>query len=309
VSSLFAFAPFRGGLWDSNLFCLVDILSQTPSEILRSVKRNIVFQENCCLSAERSKGNGVDADSQRPLLLKSLRFFSSFWATYGRPKELCAFSRRLLVSVQAEDGFLLTASDRLTSRLTAVQVARFLRRPASASLPISSPNSPNPSPWENSPRRTSFPPKFIRLLLWGCERLRHSPPCRAVSICFSLVGTALLSFWAVPTTVHPYLGWALFYLGSVSLVSCVSSLNPWLPVTPLLAPWALWAVVLVVLWAPIYTAGAQKIVILCVLSALAAVVLVASAERIFATCHAAEQERKAELEPVVLKWGEAEKES
>lgn len=130
-----------------------------------------------------------------------------------------------------------------------------------------------------------------------------------MAICFSLVGTALLSFWAVPTTVHPYLGWALFYLGSVSLISCVSSVNPWLPITPLLAPWALWAVVLVVLWAPVYSAGAQKIVALCVLSALAAVVLVGSVERIFATCQAREEERKVESEAVVLKWGEAEKES
>lgn len=66
---------------------------------------------------------------------------------------------------------------------------------------------------------------------------------------------------------------------------------------------------LVVLWAPVYSAGAQKIVALCVLSALAAVVLVGSVERIFATCQAREEERKVESEAVVLKWGEAEKES
>lgn len=132
---------------------------------------------------------------------------------------------------------------------------------------------------------------------------------RATAIYLSLVGSALLAFWAVPTTVHPYLGWALFYLGSISLVCIIMSVNPGFPATPLAAPWVLWAIVLGVLAAPIYTAGVQKIVALCVLSAAAAAVLVESGRRILATCQKEDAEWKAQQEVGLVRWTEPEKEN
>ncbi|GAQ84466.1 glycosyl transferase family 8 [Klebsormidium nitens] len=232
-----------------------------------------------------------------PLLPLTLEWHKRRAETIGYEPELY---RALLL---ATAWFVLGISVVSISQRTSARGSHRPRSPPGSNLglPLSLPRSSSPPPKSTS--------TLSRLFLGVKTRLRFSPPLRATAIYLSLGGSAVLAFWAVPTTVHPFLGWALFYLGSMSLVTIILSVNPGLPVTALAAPWLLWAGVLGVLAAPIYSAGAQKIVALCLLSAAAAAVLLESGRRILATCKTEEAEWKAQHEAGVVRWGQPEKEN
>lgn len=53
---------------------------------------------------------------------------------------------------------------------------------------------------------------------------------------WSIIAAYILPFFIIPHTVHPYLGWALYLLGSFAL--CSITINAFLlPTIPVLAPW------------------------------------------------------------------------
>lgn len=73
----------------------------------------------------------------------------------------------------------------------------------------------------------------------------------------SVVGSFLLPFLIIPTTVHPFMGWGVFLLGSASLLIVVINVFE-LPVLPVMTPWIGGFVALLVLAYPFYSNGIAR---------------------------------------------------
>lgn len=69
-----------------------------------------------------------------------------------------------------------------------------------------------------------------------------------------VAGSFLVPAFMIPTTVHPFMGWGLFLLGSLSLLTVVINLFQ-LPVLPVLTPWFGGMGALLVLASPYYSNG------------------------------------------------------
>lgn len=89
----------------------------------------------------------------------------------------------------------------------------------------------------------------------------HSLTCRPLILKLvlfgAIVGSYLIPFFIVPTTVHPLMGWGVFLLGSLSLLVVTNSifqLRPILSVTPWLAGLGM---LLVMVW-PYHTNGISR---------------------------------------------------
>jgi len=76
----------------------------------------------------------------------------------------------------------------------------------------------------------------------------------------------------IPTTVHPFMGWGVFLLGSLSLLTIVINLFQ-LPVLPVLTPWIGGMGALVVLASPYYSNGILRGLAIGVYAALATPIL------------------------------------
>lgn len=71
------------------------------------------------------------------------------------------------------------------------------------------------------------------------------------------VGSFLVPAFMVPTTVHPFMGWGTFLLGSLSLLTVLINLFQ-LPTLPVLTPWIGGIGALLVLASPFYTNGIMR---------------------------------------------------
>ncbi|KAL3688071.1 hypothetical protein R1sor_014380 [Riccia sorocarpa] len=75
-----------------------------------------------------------------------------------------------------------------------------------------------------------------------------------VAAIFAIIASFAIPFVLVPTTAHPLMGWALWLLGSQSLLIVTINIFQ-LPVLPVLTPWLGFFGVLLVMAAPIYSNG------------------------------------------------------
>lgn len=86
----------------------------------------------------------------------------------------------------------------------------------------------------------------------------HGPLCHPLAmkllILLVTVGSFILPFFIIPTTVHPFMGWGIFLLGSLSLLIVVI-ITFQLPVLALLTPWIGGVGALLVLAYPFYKNG------------------------------------------------------
>lgn len=83
-----------------------------------------------------------------------------------------------------------------------------------------------------------------------------------------VAGSFLVPAVMIPTTVHPFMGWGVFLLGSLSLLTVVINLFQ-LPVLPVLTPWIGGMGALLVLASPYYYNGILRGVAIGVYAALA----------------------------------------
>ncbi|GAQ86239.1 Glycosyl transferase [Klebsormidium nitens] len=81
-----------------------------------------------------------------------------------------------------------------------------------------------------------------------------------------LLALAVPAYW-IPTTVHPFMAWPIYFLGALALTSAVLAAFPTLPVLPALTPWLIvfliWSDMANPYWPNIF----QKIFLGCVLVA------------------------------------------
>lgn len=88
------------------------------------------------------------------------------------------------------------------------------------------------------------------------KRLCH-PWAIKLTVLALVAGSFLLPAYLVPTTVHPFMGWGVLLLGSLSFLTVVINLFQ-LPVLPVLTPWIGGIGALLVLGSPFYTNGIMR---------------------------------------------------
>lgn len=103
-------------------------------------------------------------------------------------------------------------------------------------------------------------------------------PCAEKKLCYpwalklvvlaSVAVSFLIPAYLIPTTVHPFMGWGIFLLGSLSLLTVVINLIQ-LPVLPVLTPWIGGLGALLVLASPFYKNGIMRGVSIGVYTAMA----------------------------------------
>lgn len=103
-------------------------------------------------------------------------------------------------------------------------------------------------------------------------------PCAERKLCYpwalklvvlaSVAVSFLIPAFMIPTTVHPFMGWGVFLLGSLSLLTVVINLFQ-LPVLPVLTPWIGGIGALLVLASPYYKNGIMRVVGISVYTSLA----------------------------------------
>jgi hypothetical protein len=100
------------------------------------------------------------------------------------------------------------------------------------------------------------------------ERKLCHPWALKLVVLASVAVSFLIPAFMIPTTVHPFMGWGVFLLGSLSLLTVVINLFQ-LPVLPVLIPWIGGIGALLVLASPYYKNGIMRIVGISVYTSLA----------------------------------------
>lgn len=90
----------------------------------------------------------------------------------------------------------------------------------------------------------------------ACQKLRY-PWALKLLVLALVAGSFVVPAFMIPTTVHPFMGWGLFLLGSLSLLTVVINLFQ-LPVVAVLTPWLGGLGALVVLACPCYSNGIMR---------------------------------------------------
>ena len=88
------------------------------------------------------------------------------------------------------------------------------------------------------------------------KKLCH-PWAIKLTVLVSAAASFLVPAFMVPTTVHPFMGWGVFLLGSLSFLTVVINLFQ-LPVLPVLVPWIGGIGALLVLGFPFYNNGIMR---------------------------------------------------
>lgn len=89
------------------------------------------------------------------------------------------------------------------------------------------------------------------------EKSLYRPWSIKVIILGLVTGSFLLPAFTIPTTVHPFMGWGVFLLGSFSLLTLVINVFQ-LPALAVLTPWLGGIGALLTLGSPIYTNGIMR---------------------------------------------------
>ncbi|KAG0578896.1 hypothetical protein M758_4G060600 [Ceratodon purpureus] len=100
------------------------------------------------------------------------------------------------------------------------------------------------------------------------EKKLWYPWALKLAVLASVAISFLIPAYVIPTTVHPFMGWGLFLLGSLSLLTVVINMFQ-LPVLPVLTPWIGGIGALLVLASPFYKNGIMRGVGIGVYTALA----------------------------------------
>lgn len=74
----------------------------------------------------------------------------------------------------------------------------------------------------------------------------------------SMAASFLIPFYIIPTTVHPFMGWGLFLLSSLSFLAVLLCVLPTLHVLHVLAPWLCVNGALIVMAFPFYNNGITR---------------------------------------------------
>lgn len=105
---------------------------------------------------------------------------------------------------------------------------------------------------------------LTKSLLAQCPCLSDSwrvPICHPwavkLALMVAIVGSFALPFALVPTIVHPVVGWGLFFLGSMAAQAVLLAVF-YLPPLPVLTPWAALLLNALLMAAPIYGHGVQR---------------------------------------------------
>ena len=89
------------------------------------------------------------------------------------------------------------------------------------------------------------------------EKKLCQPLAIKLTVLAFIVGSFLVPAFLVPTTVHPFMGWGVFLLGSLSFLTVVI-ITFQLPVLPVLTPWIGGIGALLTLGSPFYTNGIMR---------------------------------------------------